>query len=409
MPNHTTIRNKGLILFLTLFCINLLYSCSDEDIPEPHKKLSGCTVIVYMGADNTLSEASNDDLNEMKAALPEIPENCQVVAFQDKASYGSNSNGTNARIHHLTSKKASVWKTYSGEVNSAAVSTVKSVLQDIVHNFPSEKYALILWSHGSGWVDHPNRAIIQDNGNDPKTGARRNCWLNIGDLANILTTLPHMEYIFFDACHMQSIEVAAELYKYTSYIIASPTEIPNEGAPYDIIMKALCDADIRNIILGYTSEYSGDYGVLLSAICTEEFPAFCQATEMILPQAFNKDNMPDISDVQIYAPKILASKGGLPIPYDMRSAMHHALSQEALGQWEEQWRKTVLYPAITDKWVTSYSEWGYGSRHCNMTDAEHYGGVSMNIPDVSYDIHGWNLNFKKTAWYRLGGWKQTGW
>ena len=388
------------VLCLTL-TFSLLTSC-DKDIPSPDKKQEGNTVIVYMGAENSLYPISYRDLEEMKAAIGDIPANCQVVVFQDAEKKPT--------IFHLTQNGMTTWKEYTADLNSGDPATMKDILQRIVTDFPSEKYSLVLWSHGSGWINGQSRAIIIDN--QKNSWSNSGSWINISDLSNILSTLPHMEYIMFDACYMQSIEVATELYTHTNYIIGSPTEIPGEGAPYNIIMKALCKADIFGIINGYASGYQIGNGVLLSAVSCANLPYFCTETGKYISLAFNKNNPPKTAGIQIYAPAYgttYTQQSEMPVPYDMRSAMHRVLSEDEYIAWETLWRKTILYPTKANTWDTIYSSGRYGSFHCTMQDPEHYGGISMNIPDTKYDSKGWNTEFKQTAWYRLANWEQTGW
>ena len=384
-------------------------SCSN-DLPEPNEKLQGNTVIIYMGAENSLSyhddytEAfSKKDIDEMIWAAPQIPEDCQVVVFKD--------DDLNPVILRINKKGKTTWKQYEQELNSGDPATMKSILSDIIKSFPSNKYSLILWSHGSGWIDANNsRAIIVDN--QKNSTSNKGSWINISDLSDILSTLPHMEYIMFDACYMQSVEVAAELYPYADYIIGSPTEIPGNGAPYNLIMKALCKADVPGIIDGYASGYPSGNGVLLSAISSDDFPVFCSETAKYIGQAFNKSNKLSVAGIQIYAPaygNTYGKQDEMPVPYDMRSAMHRVLSNEDYTAWESIWRRTVLYPTKANNWDTIYSSGVYGMFHCTMIDSEHYGGISMNIPDTKYDSKGWNTEFKQTAWYRLANWEQTGW
>lgn len=387
-----------------------MISCSDE-LPHPDEKLGGNTVIVYMGADNSLSGAAYADLDEMQRAVHDIPGDCQVVVYKDGE--------LKPAIYRFTNKGRTTWKEFDEEHNSADPATMRSILQDIVREFPSKKYSLILWSHGTGWIappaGTPQKAIIQDKnpGTTQSGGTSAQVgWLGIGDLADILSTLPRMEYIMFDACYMQSVEVAAQLYEHTDYIIGSPTEIPGAGAPYHMTMKAMCRADIKGIIDSYAAAYTGNYGVLLSAVSCAEFPAFCEATAECIPLVFNKEDMPSRVGIQIYAPAFgtsLPYQKSMPVPYDMRSAMHRLLSGGKLDTWESQWQKTVLYPAKAEGWVSIYDSYSYGHFHCTMTDPEHYGGISMNIPDSKYDTKGWNKEFAQTAWYGLGGWEPTGW
>lgn len=390
---------------------SFLSSCSNgENLPNPEEKVSGCTVIVYMGADNDISTYSEEDLQEILMSSSEIPSDCQVVVFQDVKNSDSKGDEIPSRIIHITSNGHSVWKEYSTNLNSASPSTVRNVLSTIVKFFPSEKFSLVMWSHGSGWIDAASsRAIIRDD-----AGGRSN-WLNISNLADVLKGMPFFEYILFDACWMQTVEVAAELYPYASYLIASPAEIPNKGAPYDIILKALCEADIVGIINGYASGYSNSsLGVVFSAVDTKEFPRFCQASAAVIARCFpSKEKMPSTSGIQIYAPSALEYySSGIPVPYDIRSAFHHYLDDSSLEAWETQWKKTILFPTASAKWDTSYGR--YGTTHCTLTDSEHFGGISMFIPNVKYENSSkyqsnWNSMFQTTSWYDLAHWEKTGW
>ena len=378
-------------------------SCSKE-IPQPSAPIKKNTVIVYMGAENSLYGFSNNDLNEMRLGSKDIPENCQVVVYVD------NRNTPSILLYNKNGE--STWKEFATDLNSADPATMKGILKDIVKNFPSEKYSLVLWSHGSGWIDETrnSRAIIVDN--ESNSTSNKGSWIEISELASVLASLPRMEYIFFDACYMQSVEVASHLYSYASYIIGSPTEIPGEGAPYHLIMKSLCQAHPQGIIDGYASAYGTTHGVLLSAVSCEDFPEFYAETAKYIPSVFPKDNMPTTAGIQIYAPAYgnsYSTQNAMPVPYDMRSAMHRVLSEEDYAAWEVAWKKAILYPTWSYSWDTMYNTSSHGSFHSSMQDKEHYGGISMHIPNVKYDVKGWNRDFQQTPWYEMTNWKQTGW
>ena len=81
--------------------------------------------------------------------------------------------------------------------------------------YKAESYGLIYWSHGEGWIPTPlpsTRWI----GND-KTGGGH--YMNIEDLKLVLQNAPHFDFIMFDACFMQSVEVAYELRDCCDYYI----------------------------------------------------------------------------------------------------------------------------------------------------------------------------------------------
>lgn len=396
-------------LYITLTSILLsclcFTSCSD-DLPTPDEKLKGNTVIVYMGAENSLAYYSQSDLDEMKSALGDIPEDCQVIVYKDAE--------LKPAIFRLTAKAFTTWYEYQEDHNSADMNVMKGILQKIVSDFPSEKYSLVLWSHGSGWTDMknaPQRSIIIDNGNN--SYSNRGTWIHISQLASILESLPHLEYIFADACYMQSVEVASHLYPYADYIIGSPTEIPAHGAPYNLIMRALCQADIQGIINGYAAGYNNNSGVLLSAVSTADFQNFCNITSMFIPQVFSRANMPPTNGIQIYVPEYgindASRQSLIPAIYDIRSAMYHILDEEDYTAWDESLKKAVPYSTKAKAWDSAYGSIRYGKAHCTLTDPEHYGGISMNIPREEYRIQGWDEQFRLSPWYDFTLWEQAGW
>ncbi len=377
-----------------ILCTLCLVGCKNS-VPTPEEPAKTHTVIVYMGAENSLASYAQWDLEEMKSALDDIPQDCQVVVYHDATA--------KPIVYRLTKDKFAVWREYREELNSADAEVMKSVLRDIVSGLKSNSYSLVLWSHGTGWSDYsdtPQRSIIIDNGRN-NGWSNTGTWLNVSQLASVLETLPRMQYIFFDACFMQSVEVASHLYPLTDHIIAAPNEIPGLGAPYHLMMKELCQANIKGIIDRYAEGYPGSHGVLLSAVCTAEFPNLCSLTAQFVPQAFARENMPSTDGIQIYAPRDLSSQ---PVPYDMRSAMHRALSAEQFALWETQWQKTILHCVKSQNWDTSYR----GAEHDHLTDPDHYGGISMHIPQ-EVDEAAWNAQFQATPWYNMAGWEQTGW
>ena len=116
------------------------------------------------------------------------------------------------RLIEIENKGGTVVETIVKEYedrNSCGVAETQEVFNDVFGNslYKAESYGLIYWSHGEGWIPTPlpsTRWI----GND-KTGGGH--YMNIEDLKLVLQNAPHFDFIMFDACFMQSVEVAFEL------------------------------------------------------------------------------------------------------------------------------------------------------------------------------------------------------
>lgn len=402
------IKPKNCILSLCLMlsaCV-LFVACTDDFIlPEEESDISH-TVIIWMGAENSLASMSISDLQEMHDAVDAIPQDCQVVVYRDAQFAPS--------VYLLRHGQYRVWKEYEDDENSADSAIVVRRLQDLVEQFPSRTYSMVIWSHGTGWSRSPQRSIIVDNGSNLTNPPQANIgtWLELKQLEGVLSQLPHLNFLMFDACYMQTVEVVTQLYPYADYIIGSPAEIPGQGAPYDKIMENLCNADVQGIIQNYAAAYPFAYGVLLSAVRSSQVPGLCNATKPVIQSRFMKDDMPDVASVQVYAPPYgngEAEQASLPVPYDMRSLMHQIMTQDQYAAWVRQWERTVPYTASASEWASQFVSYIYGIRHNHMTDAENYGAISMHIPSATYEQPGWNSEFRTLRWYDMLSWQQTGW
>ena len=71
-------------------------------------------------------------------------------------------------------------------------------------------------------------------------GQDGNNYMDIADLHAALQVAPDLDFLFFDACFMEAVEVAYALARLRNYLISSPTEIPGPGA-------ALSDSGSRDV------------------------------------------------------------------------------------------------------------------------------------------------------------------
>lgn len=436
-------------LFLVL---GIMTGCNDdlsEVIDEDTDVIARRTVLVYIVAENNLSPAAEYDLNELAYAANRnmIPGDCNILVYCDNTSQPT--------VKLYNKLGVNTWKTYA-ERNSADSTVMLATLKEMVKNYPSEHYALVLWSHGSGWSPTEKtrqeqkkeyeqsqnsgarqaRAFGIDNG---KNSALENGFyqMNISSIKWVLNKLGvHMDYILWDACLMQGVETAYELRHEADWIIGSPTETPGNGAPYHTAAKALCEADMEGILKAYTDYYNNSNGYInfpLSFIKTSELDALAKATAPLVKKYFaDKDATPaEVGTAQVYSPRkfIVGPDGNgdygaiAPIPYDLGSVMGKILTEEEYNNWRPLLDKAVPYktmPTQSEPWASMYTT--STNEHRRLTDKEHYCGVSMNVPESDYDVYivksgdkegqvylGWNTYFKKMSWWKAGGWSESGW
>ena len=386
---------------LSVVCC-LLTGCRDyplvpEDIPQPRAEAER-TVIIYMIGDNSLSSQVKQDTTEMAKGKSMIPEDVNFIIYLDDRQ-------GKPIVYELSKAKGiQPWKKLDEELCSTDSLTMLKTLQGIMHYFPARHYGITFWSHATGWA--PRRKTF---GLDEHPGTSKGeTEMEIPVLRDVLAHLPALDYIFFDACFMQCVEVAYELREQTHWMIGSPAEIPGPGAPYDKIIDALCKGDAKGIAEEYASSYPDKYnnfnypGVLLSCIDCTQLEPLAQATGRLITPLYMEHNEPLTQGFQSYC-NVTYEK--YTYCFDMRTTMCRLLSEEDYAAWMEAFDKAVPLRTIssTNKWFAN---------HCipaTVTDPDNYGGVSMFVPMTKYEDCGWNEDFKKTSWYKATGWQATGW
>ena len=254
---------KTKLYLIFFFVFPLFMSACRGDDPMPDPPVDGKrTVLVYMAADNSinpLASFTDGDLEELKAGMASIDNtsDMHLLVYIDTGS---------PRLIEIENKGGTVVETIVKEYedrNSCGVAETQEVFNDVFGNslYKAESYGLIYWSHGEGWIPTPlpsTRWI----GND-KTGGGH--YMNIEDLKLVLQNAPHFDFIMFDACFMQSVEVAYELRDCCDYYIGFPAENPGPGAAYDrmfpfIFQKGAAVEMAIGTFAAYDEIYTGKIG-----------------------------------------------------------------------------------------------------------------------------------------------------
>jgi hypothetical protein len=264
---------------------------------------------------------------------------------------------------------------------------------------------LVLWSHGEGWLpdwkDTYRKNISRSFGQD---GNNR---MNISDLRNALGN-HHFDFILFDACFMQAVEVVYELRACSDYFIGSPTEIPGPGAPYQTLVKPMfttCSTEetaidiAQNYYNCYALKYNGGQGssnqnwtsgVSVSVVKSAELKPLAATTKNIFTQYLNSETVIYTPDIMCYDPLRPPS-----YYYDIDSFIRSLTGDNIADYtfWHTVFENAVPYFETTAK---NYS--AYGGMF-SMTNAK---GLSGYIPNKNLtDI---NTFYSTYQWYTASGW-----
>lgn len=374
-------------LIIAILALILCVSCHDElELPKTTWKR---VVVVYMMGENSLSTYAQRDLNEVRSAIKTIPDSCQLVIFFDNSR-------NNEYPQILTFDAKGGEKTlfnYKSDPISTDSATLRQALQTITKASPADRYGLVMWSHGSGWLPQtPRYSIGIDNGKNSTSNTGTE--LEIPTLANILRQSGEKwDYVFFDACFMQSAEVAYELRNCTDWCIASPAEIPAEGAPYNEMLPALFDEQPWRIAEAYYDHYKTGGGIVVSAIRTSEMEQLATATAPLIARL---PSYPATEAIQQYY-ALEDAEQWEPEFFDMGSAIHRWFDSDYQA-WLEAAHRAVPYCFATQQWITAYPEFV----NPTLTDEENILGMSMYIPTEGGRQ---NKAFKQTSWCKRVGWK----
>jgi hypothetical protein len=199
------------------------------------------TYMVYMGADNDLSTAGIEDIQEMGQVGSSSE---MAIAVQAEFSPKHTQGVPNTDTYRLLVRSASAMDnlneaTNIGNVDMGSRDALTDFIRWATSTYPAKHYALILWDHGSGWKDRAkgaNSNLFRGAIQDETSGS----FMSLPDLAEAVRDAGvHIDLINFDACLMAMYEVAYEFDELADYLVFSEMTEPKDGDPYDTILADL--------------------------------------------------------------------------------------------------------------------------------------------------------------------------
>lgn len=245
---------------LTVLCF---IGCGNDDLPSIDKRqLADHSVLVYIVADNNLSDSGDESFRIISKAYYNTPNRDDANLFV----YLDNHEGDGLPVLYYLDPKTepTVLKGYT-EQNSVSPSVIREVCSTVFSTGQRAKSvnSVIFWSHGTNWYPANTKERTRSFGED------NNAKIDISDMADALKGLS-INNLMFDACLMGSAEVAAEFADVADVLVASPTEILTTSYPYRTIIPALCTSkpDMHKVVDLYQQYYSSLSDIYQSGILT---------------------------------------------------------------------------------------------------------------------------------------------
>ena len=406
-------------LLLLLLVLGTFAACTkDDDTNGPAPQPTQRTVIVYMSGENRLSPYVDYNLREMKEGSRHIGKDDCLLVYVDKSKVGELPWLARIRNGQVTDSVSLADMGISHRDEYASDPQVmEDVLQYAVHHYPASRdYGLVLWGHSTGWLIDTDsltytRAYGVDNGINSATSDAGK-WINIPTLARVLRRLPHMRFIFADCCMFMCLETLYELRDVTDYIIGSPAEIPQDGAPYQTIVPAMFDRDdfATKIIDNYYVQKNGpdkNLDLPLTAVKTSEMQSLANATRTALQevkarQAIDGTDYADLNGLIYY---YYNDHNAFYHPehdllHDAGDFMRAKVPDATYQQWKQALDKAVVRHTYSAHWYTAFKWDVFYGNHFTVTP-ERQSGVSMYIPQSPKTGHHatYQSDLRQLAWY----------
>lgn len=395
---------QALRLLLPLLAVALLLGACRKDKDEKDEEppleqptagtADGRTVLVYIAAENSLATYASRDVNEILQGAEYLGARDHVLVYLDNTSkpciYDINFWQKGKKLSELKPVVE-----YDTDLDSCTPETFSSVLDFVQQNYPAPSYGLVLWSHASGWL--PPQPVTAGNYRQA-WGAKRRAFgydcqqniesnsgsqLSINQIRDVLLQHGTFDFILFDACFMQNIEVAYQLRHCARYIIGSPAEVPAPGAPYNTMLKHMFQAvdSMPRMVDDYYDAYRGDYlyGVLFSAVDCSQLEAVAALTRPLVQQYKQTLLEMDYTDVLNYYWWDNYFYYAYSDYYDMQGLLRAALSEDDYQQWQPQYQKLFAAQTHTKRWFSAFN-----GRSDNIVKEGQYSGLSMHVPLQKY-------------------------
>lgn len=366
---------KLLTKILLLLLAATFFSCSQENADEKEPSTTEKTIIVFMPFSDNLYSDFLSNISAMKKAIVQNNgmNNTRLVVFIAKDKQNSSLIDIKYNKGVCSQDTLEKFSTPLYLTNEGRA----TILNKVKQYAPASKYAMIVGSHGKGWLPKPQ------NGMRKATryfgGLSKGYQIDISEFAeSIVAAGMKMQFILFDDCYLSCMEVAYDLKDATDYIIASTSEIMHYGMPYNVIYKYLMsqEPNYEAVCEGFYKFYSEDsnpYGTIGVTNCKYVDEMVNVMKEINATHTFDMNMMDKVQDLDgaTFSPTIFFDFG------DYVKALC-ANDNTALEKFNNVMQRLVPYKAATEE------IWS-GTKN-RPTKINSFSGMAISDPSTNTEV-----------------------
>ena len=179
------------------------------------------------------------------------------------------------------------------ELDYTTLEGMKQIFSDVRSVQHGDSLALLIGSHGSGWIPLPEKPGVQPSSSPKKAFGSGNrfdhrhvAYFQTLTAALEANRMP-LKFLLLDCRNSQNIVNAYNLRHITRWVIASPTEIPTDGMPYKTDFHRLLIGDYTGFGKAFVEHYrQKDEEATCSVVDTEQFDDLIRVMRTINAQYY---------------------------------------------------------------------------------------------------------------------------
>ena len=372
---------------MAFFAVMMLNSCIFNS--EVERKINR-TVLVYIGADNNLSNTANSNIYSMNSCISSGMDNYNLLVFVDRKDVAP-------ALLHIHNFRIDTVAKYP-ERDSSDPMVLREVIDNVLENWKAEHYGLVMWSHGTGWLPTNMLHYVAPN---MKYAPKRRAFswedrkgqtpaYSCMELDGLAEAIPDdvFDFIVFDACYMGNVEVAYALRNKAPQIVSSCYEIVSYGFPYHIITRDLLNGNVLkscNEFYKYYNSMSGwEQMAGISLVRTEGLDSLARCFRKIIAEYGDTVKKMDVSGIQVF------DRFTHHVFYDLEDFVEEiCLDDDYMNEFRLQLEQCVTYNISTPYIFPGDKE---------EIRVNSYSGLSVYIPLPEYEESGLNEAYSRTEW-----------